>query len=293
MKRIRRLGRYDIIGFLLPGGFIILLVLLFPLLYTFRMGLFSFSLSRGMNFVGLRNYINIFSDPKFHVAFRNTIVYTSVVVIVEMIVGFILANILNHEYPFRNFFRGLLMVPMLTSRIVAGIIWRFMFNPDFGIINYFFTQIGLRPRVWTGRPETALLSVMIVDVWMFTPFVILLFLAGLQSIPKEQYEAASIDGANRIQSLLFITIPHLTPMILVVLLLRTMDSLKVFDQVYSLTAGGPGISSTTMGVYAYTEGFRRFSLGYASAMSWILALIIIIFSGLYVRILSISDREGE
>jgi len=291
MTRLNKRNKLQILMFLLPGVLVVGSVLLYPLLSTFRLGMFSYSISRGMHFIGIDNYIKIFSDEKFYVALRNTVIYTVAVVSVEMLVGFVLANILNRKFFLRNIVRCVLMIPMLTSPIVSGIMWRFMYNPDFGIINYFFSLVGLQPQVWTGSPKTALLSVIIVDIWQFTPFVILLLLAGLQSIPNTQYEAASIDGANFWQGLRYITLPWLKPMILVVLLLRTMDSLKVFDQVYALTGGGPGISSLTVGVYAYTKGFRNFNLGYAAAISWVLAFITILISLFYARIISAPERE--
>ncbi len=276
--------------FLAPALVIIAVVLVYPLLYTFRLSFFSYSIARGLRFIGLGNYVNIVQDSTFYIALQNTLLYTVVVIVIEMVLGFILANILNKNFPGRGLIRGLLMIPMLASPIVSGIMWRFMYNPDFGIINYFFSQFGLPPQVWTGSPKTALLSCMIVDIWEYTPFVMLLLLAGLQSIPKEQYEAAEIDGAGFFNRLIYITIPYLRPMILVVLLLRTMDSIKIFDQVYALTGGGPGISSLTLGVYAYTKGFRNFFLGYASAISWVLALITMIISIFYIRSIKVPER---
>jgi multiple sugar transport system permease protein len=165
-----------------------------------------------------------------------------------------------------------------------------MYNPDFGIINYFFTSVGLPAQIWTGSTQTALLSVMIVDIWEFTPFVMLLFLAGMASIPKEQYEAAMMDGASVWASTRYITLPWLKPMILVVLLLRTMDSIKVFDQVYALTAGGPGVASMTLSVYAYINGFRNFYLGYASTISVVLATVTIIICLFYIRSMRLPER---
>ena len=162
-----------------------------------------------MRFSGLQNYIRILGDETFYISLKNTFLYTTGAVSLEMAIGFVLANILNRKFAGRDFIRALLMIPMLASPIVSGIMWRFMYNPDFGIINYFMESLGLQPHVWTGNPKTALLSVILVDIWEFTPFVILLLLAGLQAIPKEQYEAAMVDGASSWQRLRFITIPWL------------------------------------------------------------------------------------
>lgn len=290
MQIHRRTEFFKALQFLAPALIVILVVLIYPLLYTFQLSFYDYSIARGMRFSGLDNYIKILGDERFFTSLENTLLYTFVVVSVEGLLGFILANILNRKFRAQGLIRGLLMIPMLTSPIVSGITWRFMYNPDFGIVNYFFSLVGLPPQVWTGNPHTSLLSVMIVDIWEFTPFVMLLVLAGLQSIPKEQYESAMIDGAGFWARLQYITLPWLKPMILVVLLLRTMDSIKVFDQVYALTAGGPGVSSMTLGVYAYANGFRNFYLGYAAAISWLLALITIAICLFYIRSMKVPDR---
>lgn len=275
--------------FLAPVLVVVGAVLLYPLLFVSRLSFFSYSLSRGLRFVGWENYTTIARDQVFRVALKNTFVYTVAAISVELVLGFVLANVLNREFRGRDLVRAFLLVPMLASSIVSGIMWRFMYNPDFGIINYFFESLGLPTFVWTGSPSTALPSCIVVDIWQYTPFVMLLLLAGLQSIPREQYEAAMMDGASSWQRLRTITIPWLKPMILVVLLMRTMDSVKVFDQVYALTGGGPGISSLTVGVYAYYKGFRSFSLGYASAVSWVLALITLVISLFYIRSIKVPE----
>lgn len=284
-------NKLEMFRFLSPAIVVVGMVLVYPLLFTFRLSFYSYSIARGMRFIGLDNYLNILKDQTFYVALQNTLLYTFVVILIELVLGFLLASILNRGIFGERVFRGLFMIPMLTSPIVSGIIWRFMYNPDFGIINYLLSLVGLPPQVWTGNPRTALLSCMVVDIWMYTPFVMLLLLAGLQSIPKEQYEAAEIDGSNLWAKFRYITIPWLRPMILVVLLLRTMDSIKVFDQIYALTGGGPGISSITLGVYAYFRGFRNFFLGYASAISWVLVLITIIISLVYLQLIRVPERE--
>lgn len=278
------------IPFLSPALVVIGGVLVYPLIRVLIIGFYSSSISRGMRFVGLQNYVDIFQDKVFFTALQNTFVFSIAAVSIEIVLGFLLASILTRDFFGRNVVRGVLMIPMLASPIVSGIMWRFMYNPDFGIINYFFSVFGLPTQVWTGSPKTALLSCIIVDIWAFTPFVILLLLAGLQSIPKDQYEAAMIDGAGAWGKFKFITVPWLRPMLLVVLLLRTMDCIKVFDQIYALTGGGPGVSSLTVGVYAYVKGFRNFHFGYAAAISWVLALITIVICIIYIRSIKVPDR---
>lgn len=289
LGKLRR--RFEHFVFLIPALLVVGAVLVYPLLHTFYLSFFDYSISKGMRYAGLQNYADILVDKTFYVALQNTVIYTIIVVTTEMIYGFILANVLNRDFRGKNFIRALFMIPLLTSPIVSGLTWRLLFNPDLGFVNYFINLLGFKSQVWTGNPHLALPSIMVVDFWSGTPFVMLLLLAGLQSISKKLYEAATIDGANRFHLLRYITIPLLKPMILVVLLLRTMDSLKIFDIVYALTGGGPGISSMTVGIYAYLKGFRLFYLGYAAAISWVLAVIIILVCILYIRFINVPEQD--
>ena len=276
--------------YLAPAIIILVVVLIYPLFYTARLSFFNYSIAKGFKYSFPNNYIKLFSDDKFFISLRNTLLYTFVVVSIECILGFILASIFNREFRGRGLIRGLLMIPMLTSPIVSGIIWRFMYNPDFGIINYFFTSVGLPAQIWTGSTKTALLSVMIVDIWEFTPFVMLLFLAGMASIPKEQYEAAMMDGAGVWASIQYITLPWLKPMILIVLLLRTMDSIKVFDQVYALTAGGPGSGfndSSSVCLYQWIQKFLPWICFYRFLG---LAVVTILICLIYIRSIKLPER---
>ena len=277
--------------FLLPALLVLLSILIYPLLYCFKMSFHSYSLARGLRFIGLRNYVEIMHDPVFWKSLKVTLIFSLFAVSIELLLGLFLAIMLNRKLWGRNVIRGLFLLSMLVSPIVSGIMWRFMYNADFGIINYFFEVMGFSPQVWTGDPSTALLSCIIVDIWQYTPFVMLLLLAGLQSIPKDLYEAARVDGATSGEQFKYITLAMLKPMILVVLLMRTMDSFKVFDMIYALTGGGPGTSSLTTSIYAYYTGFRSFHLGYASAISWIMALITLMICLIYIRSIEVPSVD--
>ena len=169
--------------------------------------------------------------------------------------------------------------------VVVGIIWRLMYNPDLGMLNYFLSWFGFSPVNWTGMPGTALPSVMMADIWEWTPFVALILLAGLQSLPREPYEAALVDGASSWQTFCYITFPLLSPAMLVVLLIRVMDSFKTFDLIFVLTQGGPGMSTEILNYYTYRYGFKFFHLGYASALSWVLLVVVTIICMILIRIL--------
>jgi multiple sugar transport system permease protein len=180
---------------------------------------------------------------------------------------------------------------MMLPTVVVGVVWRLMLNPNFGAINGTLKQFGISTEslTWTASPKLAMLSVIAVDVWQWTPFVFLVLLAGLQAIPQEPYEAALIDGSNRWQTFWHVTLPLLKPSILIVLLLRTMDLLRVFDQIFILTEGGPGFATETIGLYIYRTAFRFFDFGYAAAMSFVLLALTNVISALYIKFLQAKE----
>jgi multiple sugar transport system permease protein len=187
----------------------------------------------------------------------------------------------------RIFFRAALLVPMMLPPVVVGVVWRLMLNPNFGAINGTLKGAGLDSLAlaWTASPKLALFSVIMVDVWQWTPFMFLVLLAGLQATPQEPYEAALVDGSSAWQTFQFVTLPLLKPAILIALLLRTMDLLRVFDQIFILTEGGPGFATETISLYIYRAAFRFSDFGYAAAMSFVLLILTNIISLLYIRLL--------
>jgi len=217
----------------------------------------------------------------------HTFVYATAALILEFSIGLGLALLLNSQIRGRGFFRATLLVPMMLPAVVVGVVWRLMLNPNFGAINGTLKNFGLNTEslTWTASPRLAMLSVIAVDVWQWTPFVFLVLLAGLQAIPQEPYEAALIDGSSRWQTFRYVTLPLLKPAILIALLLRTMDLLRVFDQIFILTEGGPGFATETISLYIYRAAFRFFDFGYAAAMSFVLLILTNVISALYIRLL--------
>jgi multiple sugar transport system permease protein len=195
--------------------------------------------------------------------------------------------LLNQQIRGRELFRASLLVPMMLPTVVVGVVWRLLLHPNFGAINGTLKQIGIDTEslTWTASPRLAFLAVIAVDVWQWTPFVFLVLLAGLQAIPQEPYEAALIDGSTRWQTFRHVTLPLLKPAILIVLLLRTMDLLRVFDQVFILTEGGPGFGTEMISLYIYRTAFRFFDFGYAAAMSFVLLLLTNVVSVVYLKLL--------
>lgn len=264
-----------------PAVAVLLALSIYPLLYSIGV---SLQTSAGW---GLGNFARLLSDNFFLTAMAHTFVYAIAALTCEFLLGLGLALLLNSQIRGRGLFRASLLVPMMLPSVVAGVVWRLLLNPNFGAINGTLKQIGIDTEslTWTASPRLAMLSVIAVDVWQWTPFVFLVLLAGLQAIPQEPYEAALIDGSNRWQTFRHVTLPLLKPAILIVLLLRTMDLLRVFDQIFILTEGGPGFATETISLYIYRTAFRFFDFGYAAAMSFVLLALTNIISVAYIRLL--------
>jgi len=257
----------------------------YPLLYAIKISLQSGS-GEAARWT-LANFARLATDQFFLAALWHTLVYAAVALTFEFLLGLSLALLLDRPLRGRGLFRALLLVPMMLPPVVVGVVWRLMLNPNFGAINGTLKAAGADtdPLTWTASPTLALASVIAVDVWQWTPFMFLVLLAGLQAIPQEPYEAAMIDGSSAWQTFRYVTLPLLRPAILVALLLRTMDLLRVFDQIFILTEGGPGFATETVSLYIYRTAFRFSDFGYATAMSFVLLLLTNIISLTYIRLL--------
>jgi multiple sugar transport system permease protein len=242
----------------------------------------------GFNFVFAENYIKALTDPIFQTSLKNTAIFVCIAVPIEMLLGLGIALMLNQDIKGKRFFRSLFLLPLMTTPIVVGNIWRLMYNSEFGLINYILTSIGIlsKPIPVLGQPETALFGIILIDIWEWTPFVMLIILSGLQALPTAPYEAALVDGASSLQIFRRITLPMLTPTLIVALLLRLMDAIKIFDVVYITTFGGPGLSTEIIGLTIYKEAFRKLNLGYASALTVIVLFVVIIVSNIILMIIN-------
>jgi multiple sugar transport system permease protein len=276
----RRLGNA---GFgalvVLPALAVLLLVFIYPLGYSAYQSVRSFDLARPQDaaFVGLANYATLLQSAEFWRALRNTLVYAGVAVPLEFGLGLALALAVAQITRGRSLIRMLLIMPMMLAPIAMGLIWKFMYNDQLGIINFLIRRLGIsdRPPLWLADPDIALFSIIAVDVWATTPLVVLLLLAGLLSIPTDLYEAARIDGGGALSNFWRITLPLLRPAILVTLLLRGMDAFRVFDVVYVLTKGGPAFRTDVLSFYAYRLAFTDRSIGEATALAWIMTAILL------------------
>jgi multiple sugar transport system permease protein len=291
LKTTPRAHRRDkALPYLLISPTIAVLVTLsiYPLIYAIRVSLQSNTASGWTT----ANFSRLASDQFFLSALGHTFVYAAVALTIEFLLGLGLALLLDRSLRGRSLFRALLLIPMMLPPVVVGVVWRLMFNSDFGAINGTLKAAGVSTEAltWTASPQLALASVIAVDVWQWTPFMFLVLLAGLQAIPQEPYEAAMVDGSSWWQTFRHVTLPLLRPAILIALLLRTMDLLRVFDQIFILTEGGPGFATETVSLYIYRTAFRFFDFGYAAAMSFLLLALTNVISFGYIKLL--QSREA-
>jgi multiple sugar transport system permease protein len=272
--------------YIAPAFIVLAIVLIYPLGYALWLSVHQWMLRtfrQGVPFVGLKNYIDLFSNPDFLNSIKITFTFVIFAVGIEFILGMLLALLLNQEIRGRGLFRALILLPMMCTNVVIGLMWRLLLNYQYGLVNYYIGRLGIVPIEWLSSPKVAMASVVIVDVWNTTSFVALMLLAGLQSLPDEPFEAAKIDGASGVQTFYYLTLPLLKPVILVALLWRFIDTFRIFDVIYLLTAGGPARVTETASIYIYRYGFQSFNLGYAAAASFIMLLIMLIIAGFLAR----------
>lgn len=262
---------------MIPMVLIMGAVLIFPLGYSFVISLQDYQLSKigQEQFIGLENYINLFGNRTFWLALRNTLEFVVIAVSIEVTLGFFLALILHNKATFlRGFFRSTLLSPMFITPIAVGLIFRFLTNSQLGVIPNLLKMINVRIDFF--GPKLALFSIAIIDVWQWTPFMLLLLLAGLESLPEEPFEAALVDGARGWRLIWYVTLPLMRPIILAAIVIRMLDAFKVYEYVYAITRGGPGVATETMQYLIYRTGFIYFRAGEAAAMSYAFIFVITI-----------------
>jgi multiple sugar transport system permease protein len=276
----------------IPTLVILIFMTIVPLAFSLVTSFTSYKATDEGSFVfnGVDNFIRAWGDTDIRAAFWNTLTYVFFCVGIEFLLGMAMAVLLNRQVRGITFIRTFLLLPMMVTPVAVGLLWRWMFNTDYGLINYFASAwFGMEPINWLGEHTLAMPVIILVDVWQWTPFVILSLLAGLQSLSEEPYEAANIDGASGWQVFRFITLPQLKPVILVVLLIRTIDSFKSFDVVWTLTNGGPGVSTELFSSRIYRIAFKFWETGYASAISWIFLIVVMIITSMFIRYLYKED----
>jgi len=280
-----KLHRTTRIGYLfvLPSLLVVIFVLVYPVIQAFLYSLKpEYSENSEWSF---ENYANLISDDRFVESFNNTLIFTFFTIPAELIFGLIIAVLLNKEFKFRGIVRVAILFPWALPTALNAIMWRWMFNTEFGIINYGLISIGLIENQlnWLGKEPLAMIAMMSVSTWKTSSFMALLLLAGLQTIPKDLYESAKTDGASDLKSFFYITLPLLTPAIIVSLLLRTMDALRVFELPFNFTDGGPLNTTETISLYSYRVLFEFVEFNYGSSMVIVQFILIMIMSLIYIR----------
>ena len=272
--------------FLLPGLIVLIAILIFPVLFTIRLSLSGWnSYNPSLDFVGLKNYVRLFTnDPRFWEAFFRLSFFSLTTVFLQYILGFGLALLVWKDILFKRFFRVLFLIPMMTTPVIMTVIWKTVFHESLGPVNDFLSLFGLSYN-WLSDPLISKITVIIVEVWQWTPFMFLLLLAGLLSLPKEAFLAASIDGAGPIRKFIYVTFPLMAPISIGAIIIRLIEASKIMDTIYVLTSGGPGTSTETTSFYIFIKGLREFQMGYSAAMSFTYLIIMILSLTVIVNVL--------
>lgn len=281
LRRRETLAAY---GFLLPNLIGFLIFTLLPVVAALLISLTDWNLLQPPKWVGLKNFVTLAQDPLFRKVLGNTAIYVLGTVPVQMILALLVAMALNQGLPGTLFFRAAFFMPVVTSAVAIALVWRWIYNADFGVLNSFLYMLGVSdPPNWLTSTRWALPSVMIMSVWQQIGFSMVLFLAGLQGVPEHLYEAARIDGAGPFQRFLFITVPMLTPTTFFVFVINIINSFQVFDQAFIMTGGGPANATNTIVYNIYQNAFQFFKMGYAAAMAWVLFAIIFVVTVVQFR----------
>jgi len=292
LRRERAIG----IALLAPTVLLFGVLILYPMLQSFWLSLHrTNTLTLRQNWAGLDNYADLFADPAFWRSFLNTLIWTSGAMSLQLIVGVGIALLLHGSLVGRAFARGLVLFPYLLPTAVAVLVWRWLFNDLYGFLNSFLLRLGIieHPLAWLSQMPDAMISVILVGTWKFFPFVVIAVLARLQAIPDALYEAARIDGASRFAMFKDITLPQLSGVLSIVVLLRAIWDFKEFDLVYLMTGGGPGIGTQTLPILVYRQAFQMLNFGRGAAVAATMCVFMLLFFAIYAwanRRLVVSDR---
>lgn len=275
------------IGMLTPTLVVLLIMTAYPLVFTLVYSFTDYNLLRALKnpatFIALKNYTDLLKDEYFQQAIWNTVKFTILAVIFEMLIGFLMALLVNSLRRGQKAMRTLLLLPYLLPTVTVAMSWRMMLSPNYGIVNQVLTALNLPVYNWFSDVKTAFGMLVVIDVWQSAPFVFLLLYAALQSVPASQYEAARIDGASSIKTLFYVTIPNIKNSLALCALLRTIDSFRLFNKVNLLTGGGPANSTATITQYLYNYGIKSLDFGFGSAGAIVMTVLVLILSSFYIK----------
>jgi multiple sugar transport system permease protein len=276
-ERGRAFGRHYL-PFAYPALLITVAVIVFPWLFTIYMSFHDWKIGQAREYVGFANFVKLATDARFRESIGHTLYFTALAVVLPVIFGTIAALLFNERFPLRGLLRAVFILPMMATPVAVALVWTMMFHPQLGVLNYLLSLVGIPPQLWVYEPSTVIPSLVLVEVWHWTPLVMLIVLGGLASLPTEPYESAKIDGASAWQMFRHITLPLIMPFLLVAIVIRTIDALKAFDTIYVITQGGPGTASETINIYLYLQAFSFYNIGYASAVTIVFFVLIVLLA---------------
>jgi len=277
--------RRNLRWFVAPALLVVGAVIIFPWLFTVWMSAFDWTIGSAARFVGFDNYVKLATNQRFLESIGHTAYFTLLAVALPLLLGTIAALIFHREFPFRGALRAVFTMPMMATPVAVALVWTMMFHPQQGVLNYLLSLVGLPPSLWVYSPTLVIPSLVLVEVWHWTPLVMLIVLGGLAALPIEPYESARLDGATEWQLFRFITLPLIAPFLVVAAVIRTIDAVKAFDTIYVISQGGPGTASETINLYLYLQAFAFYNIGNASAVVVVFFVIILALALLllYVR----------
>jgi multiple sugar transport system permease protein len=262
-----------------PAVIALFLIVIIPIGYNLYLSSTKWTIGLGQpRFIGIGNFIELLSDERVLNGVKVMVYFSGLSLSLEVVLGLLIALYLNREFKGSEIVQAIYIFPFAATPVAVALIWRVMLNPEIGVMNYLLKSVGLPGSLWVSSPQMVIPALVMVDVWKWTPMITLIVLAGLKSLPHEPYEAAQIDGANALQIFWYITLPLIRPVLIAALMLRSLDNLKEFDMIYTITQGGPGIASETLYLYSYTVGFSFFKAGYGSALMVVVFLIVLVFN---------------
>ncbi|MBM3597190.1 MAG: sugar ABC transporter permease [Alphaproteobacteria bacterium] len=265
------------LSFIVPGLIATLAVIVFPWLFTVWMSFHEWKIGGSRHWVGVQNYVTLAGNQRFLEAIIHTFYFTALAVILPLVLGTFAAVVFHRNFPLRGVLRTVFIMPMMATPVAIALVWTMMFHPQLGVLNYLLSLVGLPPSEWVFAKHTVIPSLVLVEIWHWTPFVMIIVLGGLAALPSEPYESALIDGATPWQMFRHITFPLVLPFLVVAGIIRTIDALKAFETIYVISNGGPGTASETINIYLYLQAFAYYNVGDASA-------VVVVFFGIIVAL---------
>jgi len=256
----------------------------FPWLFTVYMSAFDWKIGQAAHFVGLGNYAGLATNQRFLESIVHTFYFTLLAVIFPLVLGTAAALIFHRRFRGRGVLRAIFTMPMMATPVAVALVWTMMFHPQQGVLNYLLSLVGLPPSLWVNSPTLVIPSLVLVEIWHWTPLVMLIVLGGLAALPVEPYESARLDGASEWQLFRFITLPLVMPFLIVAAVIRTIDAVKAFDTIYVISQGGPGTASETINLYLYLQAFAFYNIGNASAVVVVFFAIILALALLLLHV---------